>query len=67
MVEFVRLRERIDDLSRALLASATPVFGTVSLPTPNVDAAPELAFIRSASWLYSHYRETGRVGVKFLM
>ncbi|MFE9501969.1 hypothetical protein ACFYO6_05565 [Streptomyces anthocyanicus] len=67
LVEFVRLRERIDDLSRALLASATPVFGTVSLPTPNVDASPELAFIRTASWLYSHYKEAGRVSVKFLM
>ncbi|MGW3386725.1 hypothetical protein [Streptomyces cinereoruber] len=67
LVEFVRLRERIDDLSRALLASSTPVFGAVSLPTPNVDAAPELAFIRTASWLYSHYKEAGRVGVKFLM
>lgn len=67
LVEFVRLRERIDDLSRALLVSATPVFGSVSLPTPNVDAAPELAFIRTASWLYSHYKESGRVGVKFLM
>ncbi|MFF8243684.1 HD domain-containing protein [Streptomyces griseus] len=67
LVEFVRLRERIDDLSRALLASATPVFGTVSLSTPNVDASPELAFIRTASWLYSHYKEAGRVGVKFLM
>lgn len=67
LVEFVRLRERTDDLSRALLASATPVFGTVSVTTPNVDAAPELAFIRTASWLYSHYNEAGRVGVKFLM
>lgn len=67
LVEFVRLRERIDDLSRALLSSATPVFGAVSLPTPDVDAAPELAFIRTASWLYSHYKESGRVGVKFLM
>ncbi|MEV5793183.1 hypothetical protein [Streptomyces sp. NPDC052192] len=67
LVEFVRLRERIDDLSRALLDSATPVFGSVSLPTPNVDAAPELAFIRTASWLYSHYKEVGRVSVKFLM
>jgi hypothetical protein len=33
---------------------------------PEIDGAAELAFIRTASWLYSHYFEAGRIGVKFL-
>ncbi len=67
LVDLVRSREQVDGLARALLPSRSPVFGAVSLPLPDVDGAAELAFIRTASWLYVHYFEVGRVGVRFLV
>ncbi len=67
LLDIVRSREQVDGLTRALLPSRSPVFGAVSLPLPDVDGAAELAFIRTASWLYVHYFEAGRVGVRFLV
>ena len=67
LVDVVRLREQVNSLAQALLPNRTPVFGTVSLATPDVEGAGELAFIRTASWLYVHYFEVGRVGVRFLI
>src|SRR6266498_4437139 len=67
LLDLVRNREQVDGLARALLPSRSPVFGFVSLPIPDVDGAAELALIRTASWLYVHYFEVGRVGVRFLV
>lgn len=67
LVDIVRLREQVNGLAQALLPSRSPVFGTVSLATPDVEGAGELAFIRTGSWLYVHYFEVGRVGVRFLI
>lgn len=67
LVDLVRLRDQINALAQALLPSRSPVFGSVSLPIPAVTATPELAFIRAAIWLYAHYFEAGRVGVRFLV
>jgi len=66
-MELVRLREQINSLAEALLPSRAPVFDNVSLLLPNVDGVAELAFIRTASWLYVHYFEAGRVGIRFLV
>jgi len=67
LVALVRGRDQIDGFARALLSSGSPVFGVVSLSLPDVDGTPELAFIRTVSWLYVHYFEAGRVGVRFLV
>lgn len=67
LVDVLRLREQLNTLGQALLPSRSPVFRAVSLATPDVEGAAELAFIRADSWLYSHYFEVGRVGVRFLI
>lgn len=67
LVEVVRLRDQVDQLAEALLPSRSRVFGGVSLPLPNLEGSSELAFIRTTSWLYVHYFEVGRVGVRFLV
>jgi hypothetical protein len=67
LVEVVRLRDQVDQLAEALLPSRSRVFGEVSLPLPNLEGSSELAFIRTTSWLYVHYFEVGRVGVRFLV
>lgn len=67
LVGLVRAREQVDEFARALLPGGEPVFGTVSLQLPDLEGAAELAFIRTASWLYVHYFEAGRVGVRFLV
>lgn len=67
LMDLVRFREQIDQLAAALLPSRRAVFGGISLPLPNVDGSAELAFIRTASWLYVHYFEVGLVSVRFLV
>ena len=67
LVGMVRLREQVKAWPRLYFPTGTPVFGSVSLTTPDVEGAAELAFIRTGSWLYSHYFEVGRVGVRFLI
>jgi hypothetical protein len=66
LIEVMRLRDQINSLARALLPSRSPAFGSVSLPLPDLESAPELTFIRTGSWLYVHYFEVGRVSVRFL-
>jgi hypothetical protein len=65
-IEIIRLRGQVNELTRALLPSGSPLFEDVSLQLPELRGAPELSFMRTASWLYVHYFEAGRVGVKFL-
>jgi hypothetical protein len=67
LLDVVRRRDQLDSFVRALLPSRSPLFGQVSLALPDVDSSAELAFIRTASWLYVHYFEVGRVGVRFLV
>ena len=67
LMDVVRRREQLDTFTQLLLPSASRLFGGVSLPLPDVDGGPELAFLRTASWLYVHYFEAGRVGVRFLV
>lgn len=67
VLTLVRLRDQLNDLTVAILPSRTPLFQRVSLALPDVDGSPELAFIRTASWLYVHYFEAGQVGVRFLV
>ncbi|MEU4383228.1 hypothetical protein [Micromonospora echinofusca] len=67
LLGLVRTREQVDGLAVVLLPSRSRVFNSVSLSLPNVDGTPELAFIRIVSWLYVHYFEVGRVGVRFLV
>lgn len=66
-VEIVRYRDQVNNLAAAILPSRSRVFGSVSLSIPDIDGASELAFIRAASWLYVHYFESGRIGVRFLI
>lgn len=67
LVEFVRMRDQVDQLAEALLPSRSRVFGDVSLPLPSLEGSFELAFIRTTSWLYANYFEVGRVSVRFLV
>lgn len=67
LLEIVRIRDELNALSRALLESATEMFGSMSLALPNVQGAAELAFIRTVSWLYVLYAEAGRPSVGFLV
>lgn len=67
LVEVVRLRDQVDQLAEALLPNRSRVFGDVSLPLPHLEGSSELAFIRTTTWLYVHYFEVGRVGVRFLV
>ncbi|WP_141683506.1 hypothetical protein [Streptomyces sp. F-7] len=66
-LDIVRYRDQANNLATAILPSRSRVFGSVSLAIPDIDGAPELAFIRAASWLYVHYFEAGRVSVRFLI
>lgn len=67
LLAIVRTREQLNELTAAILPNRSRLFADVSLEIPDVDGSPELAFIRTASWLYVHYFEAGRVGVKFLV
>jgi hypothetical protein len=66
LLAIIQRRESIDQYSSALLPSRQAVFGAVSVRLPDVNGPAELAFIRTASWLYVHYLEVGRISVNFL-
>jgi hypothetical protein len=60
---------RCDEMNRVgadLVASPRGVFAPVSLEMPRFEP-PELGFLRSVSWLFVLYYESGKVGVGFLV
>lgn len=61
----LHLRGRINRLATAVGGADYPIFSAVSLDKPRFDP-PELGFIRAVPWLFIHYYEAGKVGVKFL-
>ncbi len=67
VLDVIQTVEKINGFSRALLPSRAEVFERVSLRQPELGSTPELAFMRSISWLYVLYFEAGRTSVKHLL
>lgn len=61
----IQQRDEADRLASRILAGGQSVFGNVSHPVPTLQPA-ELGFLRSITYLFASYFETGRVSVRYL-
>lgn len=66
LIQIIDNRDQLNMLARRLFKDDYGIFGNVSLRLPKLSPA-ELGFLKVISWLYSHYNETGKTNVYFLV
>lgn len=64
MYEVLNLKDEIN-LVASKINGVSQVFDNISLSAPNF-APPELGFLRTVSWLYVLYFETGKINIDFI-